>query len=107
MGGAVFVSAAESAFVNQLIRSLRVTVPDVDPSTLIGLGATEIRNNHFRNDQIPGIVVSYMRGIKVALEIAAAAAGASLLISLITSYTRLRGAKRSKAEKPGADEGAA
>lgn len=64
------MSAAESAFINQLIRSLRVTVPDVDPSTLVGLGAIEIRNDHFRNDQIPGIVVSHMHGIKVAIDIA-------------------------------------
>ena len=83
-----------------------MTVADVDPSTLVGLGATEIRNHHFRDDQIPGIIVSYMHGSKVTLEIAAAAAATSLLISLITSYTRLRYARKSKAEKPGADEGA-
>ena len=100
------MSAAESAFVNQLINSLRITVPDVDPSTVVGLGATEIRNHHFRDDQIPGILVSYMQGIKVAIEIAAAAAGTSFVISLISSYIRFRTDKK-KAEEASGNAGGA
>ncbi|KAK4032620.1 putative efflux pump gsfJ [Parachaetomium inaequale] len=109
VGGAFFVSAAESAFVNQLIDSLRTLVPDIDPSVVIGLGATEIRNGAFRDDQIPGILASYMRGIKVALEIAATAAGTSFVISLLSSYLRMRAQRRMKLEDGlgKSDEGAA
>ena len=98
VGGAFFVSAAESAFVNQLIDSLRATNTDVDPSLVVGLGATEIRNGQFDSNQIAGIVVSYMKGIRVAIEIAAAAAATSFLIGLVSSYLSLRADRRKQVE---------
>jgi hypothetical protein len=46
MGGAIFVSAGEALFANQLIDSLQKNVPDINPAEVIGVGATELRN-HF------------------------------------------------------------
>ncbi|EOD51779.1 putative major facilitator superfamily transporter protein [Neofusicoccum parvum UCRNP2] len=88
LGGTLFVSAAQSAFVNKLIATLPSTAPGVDPDFVVATGATQIRAV-FAEDEIPGIVAAYMAGIKVALAIATAATGVGLLVSLASSWKRL------------------
>ncbi|TGJ81906.1 hypothetical protein E0Z10_g6841 [Xylaria hypoxylon] len=43
LGGAFLVSAAQSAFVNQLITTLPRTAPTVDPVTVVMTGVTQLR----------------------------------------------------------------
>lgn len=61
-----FVAAGQSAFVNELIIALPSHAPGIDSATVIATGATGIRTA-FSADVVPGIVQSYMAGIKVAL----------------------------------------
>lgn len=88
IGGAFFVSAAQSAFINQLIRRLHTTVPGVNPHLVVTTGATEL-HNVFTADQIPGVLIAYMDGIKAALAISIAAAGFSFVVTLFSSWKRL------------------
>ncbi|KAK3942577.1 putative HC-toxin efflux carrier TOXA [Diplogelasinospora grovesii] len=88
VGGAFFVSAAQSAFVNKIISVAATTAPTVNPLMIIGTGATQIRNV-FTDEQIPGILVAYMAGIKVAFAIAIAGVGMAFAISLFSSWRRL------------------
>jgi hypothetical protein len=88
VGGAFFVSAAQSAFVNKIISVAATTAPTVNPLMIIATGATQIRNV-FTDEQIPGILVAYMAGIKVAFAIALAGVGTAFAISLFSSWGRL------------------
>ncbi|GAB1314464.1 Efflux pump antibiotic resistance protein [Madurella fahalii] len=88
VGGAFWVSAAQSAFVNSLVARLATSAPDVNAPMLLGTGATQIRHV-FPADQIPGILVAYMAGIKTALAIAIGACGLAFVVSLFSNFKRL------------------
>lgn len=88
VGGAFLVSAAQSAFVNVIANTLPTSAPGVDPQLVIGTGATELRNV-FSADEVSGILVAYMRGLKISFAIALAATGLSLVITLFGKWKRL------------------
>jgi hypothetical protein len=89
-GGAFAVSAAQSAFVNVLISILPSTAPNVNPITVITTGATEIRTA-FKSEDVPGVVLAYMKGVKATFAIATGAAGISLLLTMFANWKRLHG----------------
>ncbi|KAF4469466.1 major facilitator superfamily transporter [Fusarium albosuccineum] len=88
LGGTMFNSAAQAAFVNHMSNTLPNNAPGVDVQTVIQTGATEIRDV-FSSSEVAGIVASYMAGIKVAIAIAAAGGGVGLLFSLCNERRRL------------------
>jgi MFS transporter, DHA2 family, glioxin efflux transporter len=81
VGPTAFVTAAQTAFVNELSETLRLTAPDVDPLAVVHTGATAIRDV-FPAGQVAGILNAYMVGIKGAFAIAVAAAGLGMLVGL-------------------------
>ncbi|KAI1132465.1 major facilitator superfamily-domain-containing protein [Nemania abortiva] len=89
LGGAFLVAAAQAAFVNRILTVLPGTAPDVDPSQVISVGATQIRSS-FPADQISGIITAYMDGITVALTIALATVAFSALLSVFSPWKRLK-----------------
>ncbi|RKK62452.1 putative efflux pump gsfJ [Fusarium oxysporum] len=88
VGGAIFVSAAQSAFNNQLIKTLAVSRPEIDPAMALGVGATRIRQD-FSALQIPAVVDAYMVGLKAVFAITVAAFGISTIIGLFGSWKRV------------------
>ncbi|KAK4122176.1 MFS general substrate transporter [Parathielavia appendiculata] len=88
VGGAFQVSAAQSAFVNTMLNRLPTVAPTVNPMKVLGTGATMIRVV-FTPEEVPGILVAYMAGIKVALAIAIGAAGVAFMVSLFSNFRRL------------------
>ncbi|KAK0658710.1 major facilitator superfamily domain-containing protein [Cercophora samala] len=88
VGGAFWVSAGQSAFVNELMKELAISAPDVNALAVLGTGATQIRTV-FPAEQVPGILIAYMAGIKTALAIAIGAVGFSFVFSLFFSWRRL------------------
>jgi hypothetical protein len=88
IGGAFFLSAAQSAFNNTMISTLAFTAPGVDPAIVLATGATQIRSA-FTAAEVPGIVAAYMAGLKVVFAIAAGAFGFASLISLCGSWKKL------------------
>ncbi|TVY88808.1 putative efflux pump [Lachnellula willkommii] len=89
LGGAFAVSAAQSAFVNQIIRKLATTAPHIDTMKVIATGATEIRTAF--PDDIYDILLAYMAGLKAAFAISIAMVGISALVSPFTPWKRLHG----------------
>lgn len=85
MGGAVLVSAAQSAFLNQLLTHLP---GGVDSQAVIGTGATMIRTV-FSSEQVPGILVAYMQGIKTAFALTTAASGVAFFVSLAFPWKKV------------------
>ena len=89
VGGAFMVSAAQAALLNVLIEVLPYSAPGVDPATVVNTGATNLRQV-FSADQIPGILVAYMNGLKIAFAIGLASTGmAFIIITLFQRWNRL------------------
>ena len=89
VGGAFMVSAAQAALVNVLVKVLPHSAPGVDPATVVLTGATELRKV-FSADQVAGILVAYMRGLKISFAIGLASTGvAFIIITLFQRWNRL------------------
>ncbi|GAB7323541.1 hypothetical protein MBLNU13_g07047t2 [Cladosporium sp. NU13] len=68
VGGAFFVSAAQSAFNNQMIKELAKRLPEIDPRIVLATGATQIRHA-FPASQVPVILDAYMVGLKFGTQV--------------------------------------
>lgn len=55
---------------------------------MIATGATQLRT-HFTAEQLPGVIKTYMSGLKVAYAIAIAVAGISVLITPLVPIRKL------------------
>jgi hypothetical protein len=64
MGIVLFVAAGEAAFTSRLVSSLAYNAPDLDPASVIRVGATQIREM-FTPADIQGVLMSYLNGCKV------------------------------------------
>jgi MFS transporter, DHA2 family, glioxin efflux transporter len=85
MGGAYFISVAQAIFANKLLHNLQVNVPEINPMTVIGLGATRFRGT-MPPAAIPGIVLSYMQSLHIVFAFAIALAGLSTIISMLAKW---------------------
>ncbi|KAL2104633.1 hypothetical protein VUR80DRAFT_9997 [Thermomyces stellatus] len=87
VGGAFYLAAAQSAFLNEMVKRLVVTAPTVDPRAVVATGASELRK--FPEDVLPGILQAYMWGIKIAIALAIVGAGVSFFASLASRWKKL------------------
>ena len=85
IGGAYAVSSAQSGFVNRIITTLASSAPGVDPQMVIATGATNIRKV-FAPSEVPGIVIAYMAGLKVAFALVIGLVGFSCLVALLVPW---------------------
>jgi len=88
VGGAFSVSAGQAGFVNTLVNKLPVYAPNVDPAQVILTGATQIRTA-FPVEDVAGIVLSYMAGIKVAFAISVGLIGLGFITSVSAPWGRI------------------
>ncbi|CAG8908672.1 unnamed protein product [Penicillium egyptiacum] len=88
VGGAFFLSAAQCAFSNQLIKTITTKLHEIDPAVAISTGATQIREA-FTASQVPVIVDAYMIGLKAVFAITIAAFGVSTVIGFFGSWEKL------------------
>jgi hypothetical protein len=90
IGGAFLTSAGQVAVANTLTRRLSATAPNVDPNAVVIAGVSQIRQT-FSPQDMPGIILAYMDGLKVAYTIAISCAGIAVLISTASKWTNLKG----------------
>jgi hypothetical protein len=88
VGGAFMVSAAQSAFVNILVKVLQHSAPGIDSATVVYTGATDLRTA-FSEAQLPGILEAYMRGLKISFAIGLASTGMALIVIMFQKWNRL------------------
>jgi len=96
VGGAFFISAAQSAFNNQLIKALATNLPEIDPVVALGTGATQIREA-FTDAQVPLIIDAYTTGLKAVFAITVAASGVATVTGAFGSWRKLHGDALKKA----------
>ena len=89
IGGAFMVSSAQAGFTNTLLKKLAIHAPDVDPHAVIAAGATKLRET-FTDQQLPGILASYMDGLKVVFIIIVALAGCATITSVAMPWTSVK-----------------
>lgn len=89
IGAAFLVSAGGTAFTNRLVSSLATKAPNLDPALVVGAGATELRKV-FNVAELPGILESFMDGLKVTFALAVACAGIAVLLSSFTALRTLK-----------------
>ena len=95
IGGALFISAAQAAFANKLLRSIPITAPGVDPRMVLGVGETNLRMA-FTGDQLQGVIEAFMRGLRVSFAIAIALAGISVVVAVFGPWDELKRPEESK-----------
>jgi hypothetical protein len=88
IGGAFFISAAQCAFNNQMIKELTRRLPEIDPAMVLATGATRIRQD-FPAAQVHIVLDAYMVGLKAVFALMIAAYGISTLVSVFGSWERL------------------
>lgn len=88
IGGAVFVTAAQTGFNNQMLHYIQHHLPGVPPEVVLGTGATQIRQA-FTAAQVPVIVQGYTEGLKVAWLITVGACGAATIIGAFGSWKKV------------------
>ncbi|VUC23551.1 unnamed protein product [Clonostachys rosea] len=96
IGGAFFLSAAQSAFNNQLLKELAAKLSDFNAETVLSTGATQIRTA-FTEAEVPIVVDSYMIGLKAVFAITAGGFGISTLLGFLGSWKKLHSEDLQKA----------
>ncbi|KAH8900353.1 putative efflux pump antibiotic resistance protein [Thozetella sp. PMI_491] len=88
IGTAMVVSSAQAAFSNRLLSVVIVSAPQVNPAAVVATGATEIRTL-FPADQVAGILLGYMSGIKVVFAMITGTTGISATLCLFSDWKKL------------------
>ncbi|KAJ5493866.1 Major facilitator superfamily domain general substrate transporter [Penicillium fimorum] len=88
VGGAFTTASGQAAFINQLLAHLPISAPQVDPELVSSTGAAQLREV-FGPDDLPGILVAYMQGLKTAFAVATALAGCAFLSTFIIPWSKL------------------
>ncbi|KAF2103444.1 MFS general substrate transporter [Rhizodiscina lignyota] len=101
VGASFFISAAQSAFNNQVVEALAKSLPNINPATALATGATQIRTA-FTPTQVPFVVDAYMTGLKAVFAITITAYGVSTFIGAFGSWKKLHGDALKKASSGGA-----
>lgn len=89
LGGAFCISAAQSAFVNTMIKKLATTAPDINPMLVVATGATQVREAF--PDHLDGILQAYMAGLKATFAISIGTVGFATLLAVFSPWKRLHG----------------
>jgi MFS family permease len=88
VGGAFMVSAAQSAFVNVMIKTLPTSAPGINPLLVVATGATDLRKA-FTPEQLPGILAAYMKGLQTSFAIGIASTGVALIVIMFQRWNKL------------------
>lgn len=84
----MIVSAAQSVFQNQLVRTLLRTDPNIDAALVLATGATDIRAS-FNAKDLVSINIAYMAGLRRAFAIGIAMGGAATVVGVSQKWLRL------------------
>ncbi|KAI9892128.1 MAG: hypothetical protein M1814_001834 [Vezdaea aestivalis] len=96
LGGALFISVAQTIFQNGLIRGMGTFTPDVPPPVLLKNGATQIRQalaSVGKEDRLMGALEAYLVGLTDTYKLTTACAGAAFLVCCFLPWNSVKKAK--------------
>jgi ABC-type proline/glycine betaine transport system permease subunit len=79
-----------------VIKELARSLPEIDPATVLGIGATQIRVA-FTASQIPAVLEAYMSGLRAIFAIAVGAYGLATMIGMLGNWRKIDAKKLQKA----------
>ena len=92
MGGAIAISIAQNIFTNGLTANLPKDAPGVNPKVVINAGAAYLRKV-ITPEQLPGVLMAYMAGLKQAFVIAIACGGIATICACFVEWKSVKGKK--------------
>jgi MFS family permease len=98
--GALFVSIAQNVFSNQLVKYLKVYVPEIDPKIVLNVGATQLRS------EVPAasynaVLLAYNKALTQSYYVGVAMACLSVVAVIFMPWLSVKGPKSPSAdEKP-------
>ncbi|KAF2686350.1 putative efflux pump antibiotic resistance protein [Lentithecium fluviatile CBS 122367] len=103
LSGAMSVAAAQSVFINRLLSTVSVRLPNIDRATIITTGATDLQRV-FPPDQLSAIRDSYLDGLHASWAMAIAFAAAALLTGLTLGFKTIKKPQDKRKEINGSAE---
>ncbi|KAJ5609833.1 major facilitator superfamily domain-containing protein [Penicillium herquei] len=101
LGGALFLAVGQSVFQNGLIDGIHKYAPDVDPTVIVGAGATEMRHTLTtlgQLDQLDGVIRAYMAGLQDAYRVSLAL----MVVAFVSScFFEFKSVKKADQERKG------
>ncbi|TGJ82165.1 hypothetical protein E0Z10_g6613 [Xylaria hypoxylon] len=88
LGGAFWVAASQSVLVNTLLLALPKSAPGVDPSLVLATGAGQLRSV-FTKEELPGILVAYLDGIRATFILSATVVAAAFVLGFFLPWKKL------------------
>ncbi|KAF2460858.1 DNA repair protein RAD50 [Lineolata rhizophorae] len=90
LGGAVAISVAQNVFVNTLAAEVGGRVPGLDPSRVVGVGATELRDAA-PPQALEGVLEAYAKAVRMAFVLPVVTGGLAALCSLLMEWKSTKG----------------
>jgi len=90
IGGAFFISAAQAVFTNRLLARVVISAPTANPALVLATGATQL-SKVFKVEELDGIVIAYLAGLKSAFAVSIATAGLCFLLAFAPRWESLKG----------------
>lgn len=91
VGVSLLITVAQIVLLNVMSKTLPDIAPGVNPSDVINTagGASELRSVLFSQDQLPGVLKAYMKGLKSAFAVAIACAALALVVSVFGIWRQI------------------
>ncbi|KAH8731344.1 major facilitator superfamily domain-containing protein [Phaeosphaeriaceae sp. PMI808] len=90
LGGALFISVGQNVFTNQLIKNLRTVVPELDPSFVLTVGATELKKA-IPTNSLAGVLTAYNLALTQTFYVSVAAAAVSITGAAFVQWKSMKG----------------
>lgn len=90
LGGALFVSVAQSVFTNQLVASLQENVPTLDPKVILVTGATNLQNT-VPAELLSGVVAAYSTALTKSFVVSVGLAAFTIVGSVFIPWKSVKG----------------
>lgn len=104
MGGAFMVSAAQTAFTNQMMNKIREYSPQTDVAAVVATGVTEIRKV-YQGAELTAILRSYSDGLQVAFAIMVALTGIATLCAFFLPWKSIKAIQAERGDDTSKNEG--
>ncbi|GAB1202345.1 hypothetical protein APSETT445_000957 [Aspergillus pseudonomiae] len=92
IGGSLFVSVAQTAFTNKLVRELAATVPELDSSAVLQDGASDLAR-HIPKQYLSAVVKAYSTGLTNAFLVGTVLVVLSVVGSAFVEWKSTKGQK--------------
>lgn len=92
MGGAIFISVAQSVFQNQFSQVMHAEDPSVNVAEVLAAGTTTLREN-IPDGQLPAVLKSYNSAVTQAFYVGVALAALSLFGAVVLEWKSIKKTK--------------